>query len=230
VFPASGKNVRDLLQGTIAFWRDWLSHCRYQGRYKEAVKRSALALKLLEFAPSGAIVAAPTTSLPEKIGGVRNWDYRYCWLRDASFTRTALQSLGYTEEARAFLNWLLHATRLTHPRLQVVYNVFGEAVLPQRELEGLAGYRHSPPVRVGNQASKQRQLDVYGEVLDGVIHTDPDLCKLDRDTRSLISGIADMYPTIAWRRIMVSGRCHRMHSSLIPRLCAGWPWTGRCNF
>jgi GH15 family glucan-1,4-alpha-glucosidase len=191
VFPASGKKVRDLLHETIGFWRDWLSHCHYQGQYKEVVKQSALALKLLEFAPSGAIVAAATTSLPEKIGGVRNWDYRYCWLRDASFTLTALQSLGYMEEAKAFLDWLLHTTRLTHPRLQVVYNIFGEAVLPQRELEGLAGYRHSRPVRVGNQASKQRQLDVYGEVLDGVIRTDPDLCKLDRDTRSLVSGIAD---------------------------------------
>jgi GH15 family glucan-1,4-alpha-glucosidase len=198
VFPASGKDTRDLLQGTITFWRDWLSHCQYQGQYTDAVKRSALALKLLEFAPSGAIVAAPTTSLPEKLEGVRNWDYRYCWLRDASFTLAALQSLGYTEEARAFLDWLLHSTRLTHPRLQVVYNVFGEAVLPQHELDHLEGYRSSRPVRVGNQAWEQKQLDVYGEVLDGVIRTDPEQCKLDKDTRSLISGIAD-YVSDHWQ-------------------------------
>jgi GH15 family glucan-1,4-alpha-glucosidase len=198
VFPASGKDTRNLLQGTITFWRDWLSHCRYQGQYADAVKRSALALKLLEFAPSGAIVAAPTTSLPEKLEGVRNWDYRYCWLRDASFTLAALQSLGYTEEARAFLDWLLHSTRLTHPRLQVVYNVFGEAVLPQHELDHLEGYRNSRPVRVGNQAWEQKQLDVYGEVLDGVIRTDPEQCKLDKDTRSLISGIAD-YVSDHWQ-------------------------------
>jgi GH15 family glucan-1,4-alpha-glucosidase len=115
VFPATGEEAYDLLQETISFWKKWASHCRYQGRYSDAVRRSALALKLLEFAPSGAIIAAPTTSLPEKIGGVRNWDYRYCWLRDASFTLKALQSIGYTEEARAFLDWLLHSTRLTHP-------------------------------------------------------------------------------------------------------------------
>jgi GH15 family glucan-1,4-alpha-glucosidase len=198
VFPAFGKDTRDLLQGTITFWRDWLSHCQYQGQYADAVRRSALTLKLLEFAPSGAIVAAPTTSLPEKLEGVRNWDYRYCWLRDASFTLAALQSLGYTEEARAFLDWLLHSTRLTHPQLQVVYNVFGEAVLPQHELDHLEGYRNSRPVRVGNQAWEQKQLDVYGEVLDGVIRTDPEQCKFDKDTRSLISGIAD-YVSDHWQ-------------------------------
>ncbi len=191
VYPAVGQMADHLLAETVSFWRAWLRQCRYQGRYLEAVQRSALVLKLLEFVPSGAIIAAPTTSLPERMGGVRNWDYRFCWLRDASLTLQALQSIGYFAEARVFLDWLLHATALTHPRLQVVYSIYGEASLPQRELGHLEGYRGSRPVRVGNQAHAQYQLDIYGEVLDGLFRTSPQECKYSRDVRSLVAGIAD---------------------------------------
>ncbi|NEM97696.1 glycoside hydrolase family 15 protein [Pontibacter burrus] len=156
------------MRQTVTFWQHWIADCNYSGLYLEQIKRSALTLKLLSHAPSGAIVAAPTTSLPESEGGGRNWDYRYCWLRDASFTVRALVKLGFRNEANAYLNWILHATRLTQPKLQVVYSVFGHATLKEKTLDWLRGYRNSKPVRIGNGADKQFQLDVYGEVLDAI--------------------------------------------------------------
>ena len=165
VVPALGAAADERLTRTIAWWRDWAAQCRYDGRHREAVVRSVVTLKLLHYAPSGAIVAAPTTSLPEALGGSRNWDYRYCWLRDAGLTNQALLSLGYADEARSFLGWLLHATRLTWPELRIMYDVFGRTGLAERDLPHLAGHRNSPPVRVGNGAHRQRQLDVYGEVV-----------------------------------------------------------------
>jgi GH15 family glucan-1,4-alpha-glucosidase len=163
-----GASAQGRVAESIAWWQVWASRCEYDGSYREQVTRSALALKLLTFAPSGAVVAAPTTSLPEHMGGVRNWDYRYCWLRDAAFTVRALFAIGYDEEAVAFIGWMLHATRLTWPELQVLYSVYGEAQLPERDLPDLEGYRGSRPVRIGNDAHGQFQLDVYGEVIDAV--------------------------------------------------------------
>ncbi|MDX1654251.1 MAG: glycoside hydrolase family 15 protein [Candidatus Competibacteraceae bacterium] len=164
-----GTEADTRLEATLAWWRDWGVACRYQGPYREAVVRSALTLKLMTYSLSGAVVAAPTTSLPEWIGGGRNWDYRYCWLRDAALILEAFMELGYRHEAAAFLDWLLHATRLTWPRLKVLYDVYGEVHLPEQELGHLEGYRHSRPVRLGNDAREQLQLDVYGAVIHAAL-------------------------------------------------------------
>ncbi|MDP8905102.1 MAG: glycoside hydrolase family 15 protein [Chloroflexota bacterium] len=191
VLPPLAGAARLRLAATADWWRSWARECSYAGRYRAAVVRSALALKLMSFSPSGAIVAAPTTSLPEEIGGERNYDYRYCWLRDASFTMRALYSLGYSPLADAFLSWMLHATRLTHPELQVVYDVYGRTDLPERELSHLRGYRDSRPVRVGNAACAQFQLDVYGEVLDAAERYAAARGNLDGEQARMLSGFAD---------------------------------------
>ena len=159
------RTIDERLDATVTWWRDWSSRCQYRGPYRDAVVRSALALKLLTFCLSGAIIAAATTSLPEGESGDRNWDYRYCWLRDTSLVLQAFLDLGYTTESAAFLDWLLHETRLTRPRLQVLYDLFGESRLDERELRYLEGYRGIGPVRVGNAAHTQAQHDVYGEVI-----------------------------------------------------------------
>jgi GH15 family glucan-1,4-alpha-glucosidase len=165
VLPALGEDVPRRLEATIVWWRAWHDRCTYRGPHRPAVLQSAMVLQLLSFALSGAIVAAPTTSLPETIGGTRNWDYRYCWLRDAGLTAQALVGLGYQPEAQAYLGWLLHATRLTWPELRIMYDVYGRTDLEEQELPHLAGYGGSRPVRIGNGAYRQRQLDVYGETV-----------------------------------------------------------------
>jgi GH15 family glucan-1,4-alpha-glucosidase len=154
------------LEETEQFWRNWAGHCTYEGPYRDAVVRSLITLKALTYAPTGGIVAAPTTSLPETLGGVRNWDYRFCWLRDAAFTLQALVKTGYSSEACDWREWLLRAIAGSPGRLQIMYGVAGERRLPEAEIPWLPGYEGSKPVRVGNGAVDQRQLDVYGEVMD----------------------------------------------------------------
>ena len=157
-------------QETRRFWQSWLAQCQYRGRWREMVQRSALVLKLLTYAPTGAIVAAPTTSLPETIGGTRNWDYRYTWLRDSAFTLFSLQILGFTQEAEAFMGWLENRSRESKDdgQLQPMYTIDGGADLTEITLDHLEGYRQSGPVRIGNGAYKQKQIDIYGELMDAI--------------------------------------------------------------
>jgi GH15 family glucan-1,4-alpha-glucosidase len=154
------------LKDTETYWRDWSEHSEHEGRFLEPVQRSLLTLKALTYRPTGGVVAAPTTSLPEQFGGVRNWDYRFCWLRDATFTLNALLLAGYNEEAAAWVEWLLRAIAGSPEDLQILYSVTGARRLDEFELPWLPGYANSAPVRIGNAASKQFQLDVYGEVMD----------------------------------------------------------------
>jgi GH15 family glucan-1,4-alpha-glucosidase len=190
VLPAR-DDVEERIDATAAFWQDWSSSRSYDGPWKAAVLRSALALKLLFYAPSGAVVAAPTTSLPERIGGERNWDYRYCWVRDSAFTIDALLRLGCAAEAHAFFWWLLHATQLTHPRLNVLYRLDGGTEADERTLR-LDGYRGSRPVRIGNAALEQRQLDIYGDVMQTAWLYAERTGGLDADTGRRLAGIADL--------------------------------------
>jgi GH15 family glucan-1,4-alpha-glucosidase len=158
------------LEQTNAFWTQWTAKCTYQGPYEEAVKRSLITLKALTYWPTGGITAAATTSLPEKIGGVRNWDYRCCWLRDASLTLQVLQAAGYDEEAEDWRDWLVRAAGGSPDQVQVMYGMAGEAFLREWELDWLPGYEASKPVRIGNAAVDQLQLDVYGELAGVMYH------------------------------------------------------------
>ncbi|MGZ4669564.1 MAG: glycoside hydrolase family 15 protein [Blastococcus sp.] len=168
--PLEMGEVQDLLAGTLQYWQRWIRRSRYRGRYREMVERSALTLKLLVYQPTGALVAAPTTSLPEALGGTRNWDYRFTWVRDAAFTVYALMRLGLTEEAGAFMTWL--EARCTDARaekgLHILYGIDGDVVGSEETLDHLRGYRDSRPVRIGNGAAAQLQLDIMGEVMDSV--------------------------------------------------------------
>ncbi|MER7813244.1 glycoside hydrolase family 15 protein [Streptomyces sp900116325] len=166
--PPALPDPEGALEATEDFWREWVEQCTYHGPYREAVVRSLITLKALTYAPTGGIVAAPTTSLPEDIGGSRNWDYRYTWLRDAAITLSSLLRTGYREEARAWREWLLRAVAGDPENLQIMYGIAGERELGEAELDWLPGYENSGPVRVGNGAANQLQLDVYGEITEAL--------------------------------------------------------------
>jgi len=187
------------LRDTEAFWEDWVGRCDYRGRWDDAVRRSLITLKALTYAPTGGILAAATTSLPEQLGGGRNWDYRYCWLRDATFTLQALLGTGYLAEARAWREWLLRAVAGDPADLQIMYTLDGARRVPEYEIPWLTGYENSPPVRVGNAAASQFQLDVWGEVLDGLylartegLHNTDEAWELQRALLDYLEG--------AWQR------------------------------
>ncbi|MCB1168965.1 MAG: glycoside hydrolase family 15 protein [Leptospiraceae bacterium] len=171
VRPEDHPSVNDLekrLADTTGFWRNWISRCKYSGPYEEPIKRSALALKAMIYSPTGAVVAAPTTSLPEQVGGERNWDYRYTWIRDSTLTLISLMILGFKSEADAFRHWLRRTSAGRPQDLQIMYGIDGRRSLPEQELNHLAGHRSSRPVRIGNGAVKQLQLDAYGSLLQAV--------------------------------------------------------------
>jgi len=189
VLPALGTRVGAAIDRSVEWWRQWAGRSNYRGPYRKMVTRSVLALKLLTYSPSGAVAAAATTSLPERIGDSLNWDYRYCWLRDASLTVRTMLGLGYMEEVESFLTWLLHATRLTQPELRVMYNVFGGSAPRERELEYLSGYFGSRPARVGNGARHQLQLDIYGDVIHAAAQYAGIHGAFDRATQKTLVGL-----------------------------------------
>jgi GH15 family glucan-1,4-alpha-glucosidase len=193
----STTEEEEIFMQTVEYWRRWLSKCTYTGRWREMVRRSALTLKLLTFEPTGAIVAAPTMGLPEGIGGERNWDYRYTWIRDAAFTLYGLLRIGFTEEAKGFINWLGSRCQRSNPDglLQLMYGIDGRQDLSEEILDHLDGYRGSRPVRLGNGAYDQLQLDIYGELMDAVYlynkHGSPISYDLWTRLRALITWVCD---------------------------------------
>jgi GH15 family glucan-1,4-alpha-glucosidase len=213
-------DAEQALVDTEAFWLDWIGDCKYEGGYPDAVRRSLIVLKALTYRPTGGIVAAPTTSLPERIGGERNWDYRYCWLRDATFTLYALLNAGYTTEARRWRDWLLRAVGGDPAKAQILYGLGGQRRVPEQVLDWLPGYAGSAPVRIGNAAHEQFQLDVYGEVMD-VLHQarvhglDPDdhAWSFQRNLLEFLEGAWDQPDEGIWE---VRGpRRHFTHSKVL---------------
>jgi len=205
---------------TEEWWRRWASQTTYRGEYEDAVMRSLLTLKALTYAPTGGIVAAATTSLPETLGGVRNWDYRFCWLRDATFTLYALLSAGFEKEARAWRDWLVRAVAGRPEELQIMYGVAGERRLTELELDWLPGYQGAAPVRIGNEATTQFQLDVYGEVVDllhtastaGMEHEDA-VWRVERSILDFLEGAWEQPDEGIWE--VRGGRRHFTHSKVM---------------
>jgi len=218
----SEEEEDELFKQTVEYWRRWLSKCTYTGRWREVVQRSALVLKLLTFEPTGAIVAAPTMGLPEGVGGERNWDYRYTWIRDSAFTLYGLLRIGFTEEARAFMGWIEARCQNSGPdgSLQLMYGIDGKSDLTEETLDHLDGYRGSRPVRLGNGAYDQLQLDIYGELMDAVYlynkHGDPISYDLWTHLRALINWVCDNWQREdegVWE--VRGGRRHFVYSKLM---------------
>jgi GH15 family glucan-1,4-alpha-glucosidase len=213
-------HAQESLDSTQSYWAEWMDQCAYDGEWGEAVRRSLLTLKTLTYAPTGGIVAAATTSLPEQLGGPRNWDYRYCWLRDATFTLQALLGTGYVAEARAWREWLLRAVAGDPADLRIMYALDGSRRIPEYELSWLPGYEGATPVRVGNAAADQFQLDVWGEVLDGLhwsrasgLTPDEDAWSVQRALLDFLEGAWDTPDNSLWE---VRGpRRHFVHSKVM---------------
>ena len=218
--PPPALDGFDALARAETFWRQWSDRCPDVGPWTEAVKRSLITLKALTYAPTGGIVAAATTSLPERPGGVRNWDYRYCWLRDASFTLRALMHLGYYEEAQAWRDWLVRAVAGSPDQVQIMYGVGGERWLPEQIIDWLPGYEKSAPVRIGNGASRQLQLDVIGEIVDAMLEAQKAGIAPSERGLALRSVVLD-YLATAWRQPdegiweVRGGRQHFVHSKVM---------------
>jgi len=213
-------NAEQALADTESYWHDWLQNCRYEGRYRDAVHTSLIVLKALTYRPTGGIVAAPTTSLPEQIGGGRNWDYRYCWLRDATFTLYALMNAGFRDEAAAWRDWLLRAVGGDPANAQILYGIGGQRRIPEYELDWLPGYAGSRPVRIGNAAAEQLQLDVYGEVMDALhqarlhdIGSDQHAWSLQQILLDFLEGAWDQPDEGIWE--VRGGRRHFTHSKVL---------------
>ncbi|WP_299950838.1 glycoside hydrolase family 15 protein [uncultured Modestobacter sp.] len=213
-------DAEEALAGTEAFWAEWIGHCSYDGEWAPAVRRSLITLKALTYRPTGGIVAAATTSLPEELGGSRNWDYRYCWLRDAAFTLQALLGTGYLEEARAWREWLLRAVAGDPADLRIMYALDGSRRIPEYELPWLPGYEGSAPVRVGNAAAGQFQLDVWGELLDGLhlaresgLSPTADAWAVQKELLAFLEGVWDTPDSSLWE---VRGEPrHFVHSKVL---------------
>jgi GH15 family glucan-1,4-alpha-glucosidase len=218
--PSPAIDPFQALAHTEAFWRSWSDRCPDVGPWTNAVKRSLLTLKALTYAPTGGIVAAATTSLPERLGGERNWDYRYCWLRDATFTLLALMHLGYFEEAHAWRDWLLRAVAGRPEQLQIMYGVAGERWLPELIVRWLPGYERSEPVRIGNNAAAQLQLDIFGEISDAMFQALKGGMQPPERARALRSTLLN-YLSTAWRQPdegiweVRGGRQHFVHSKVM---------------
>jgi GH15 family glucan-1,4-alpha-glucosidase len=218
--PPSPIDPFDLLEHTEAFWREWSDRCPHVGPWSDAVKRSLITLKALTYAPTGGIVAAVTTSLPERLGGTRNWDYRFCWLRDATFTLLAFMHLGYNDEAQAWRDWLVRAVAGSPGQIQIMYGVGGERWLPELNLPWLSGYENSSPVRIGNAAAQQLQIDVYGEIADAMLQALKAGMVPSERSRALRPAILD-YLATAWREPdegiweVRGGRQHFVHSKVM---------------
>ena len=212
--------AEDAIEETGHFWRTWIKSCTYRGAWPDAVRRSLITLKALTYAPTGGILAAATTSLPEEIGGIRNWDYRYCWLRDATFTLQALLGTGFVDEARAWREWLVRAVAGDPSKLRIMYGLDGRRRLPESSLDWLPGYEGSTPVRIGNAAASQFQLDVWGEVLDGLhlareagLRADDTAWDVQRALLNYLEGHWDAPDESLWE--MRGPRRHFVHSKVM---------------